>query len=162
MGNQEEPTEKQRINAKMQVKEKRRKYYENNKYDICNKTINIYCIGKIEKIRNLHSEKVNEYMNRYPFEECADGYIKKQLRIHKIYSSHSHYDDCYDAGIMAYLYSIHRCAEMSYSYTEFYMKKLIRIYIICALVICNDTKNLCQINGFREIRLDADASLSKY
>jgi len=148
--------------TKDKTNDKRRKYYEANKYVICYKTLNVYCYTKIEKIRNLCGDKVALYLRHYPFEDFADRYIKKQLVIYKVLHSYSHYHDCYDAGMMAYLYSIHRCAEMSYSHVEAYIKKLIRIYIICALVVHNDTKNLCESNGFREVRLDADSSSSKF
>jgi len=143
-------------------KEKRRKYYEDNKYDICNKTLNKYCVKKIEEVRNLYIDRVNDYIGRYPFEKYADCYIKRELYKYKIFSMHDRYADCYDAGMMAYLYSVHRCAEMLYSHTEAYIKKLIRIYIVCALVIYDDTKNLCHTNGFREIRLDTDAHFDRY
>ena len=107
-------------------------------------------------------DRVDEYIARYPFEEYADSYIRKQLSIYKVYKSHSHYDDCFDAGMMAYLYSIHRCAEMSYSHVEPYIKKLIRIYIICAIVVHNDSKNLCKENNFSEVRLDSETSFDRY
>jgi len=160
MKSQDEMAENE--NAKLRIKERRRKYYENNKYAICNKTINVYCINKIKKVKGLYGDKVKEYTRRYPFEVCADPYIRKKLATYRIYSSHSQYDDCYDAGMMAYLYSIHRCAEMSYSHTIPYIKKVIGIYIVCAMVVHSDMKNLCQENGFREIRLDAEASFDKY
>jgi len=88
------------------TKEKRRKYYEDNKYDICNNTLNKYCVKKIEEIRNLHTDRVNDYIERYPFEKCADLYIKSELYKHKVFSMHDRYADCYDAGMMAYLYNI--------------------------------------------------------
>lgn len=147
---------------KLSQKEKQRQYYEKNKFTLCIYTINIYPVNKIEKIRSLCPDKADEYISRYPFEGYAEGYIKKRLAIHKVFSSHSHHHDCYDAGVMAYLYSVHRCAEMSYDHVEPYIKKLIRIYIICALAIHNDTRNLCHANDFREIRLDADSSFGRF
>ena len=154
--------ENQETSRSLQLKQKRRKYYEDNRYSICHKTLNVYCIKKIKSVRSLCADRVGDYMMRYPFENCTDGYIKKQLRIYRVHSSHSHYDDCYDAGMMAYMYSIHRCAEMSYNHVEQYIKKLVRIYIVCALVIHNDTKNLCRENGFTEVRLDSEAAYGRY
>lgn len=147
---------------KLSQKEKRRQYYETNKYALCHRTLNIYCVNKIEKIRILCPEKADDYISRYPFEEYADQYIKKRLAIHKVTTSHSHYHDCYDAGMIAYLFSVHRCAEMSYDHVVPYIKKLVRILINCALVIHDDTKNLCRENGFREVRLDAEPSLNRF
>lgn len=64
--------------------------------------------------------------------------------------------------MLAYLYSIHRCAFMSYNHVAAYIKKMIKIYIICALVVYDDSKNLCKANGFKEIKLNADESANKY
>jgi len=114
------------------------------------------------KVKALYIDRVKEYETRYPFDKYADRYILKQLAIFRVRPSHSHYADCYDAGMMAYMYSIHRCAEMSYTHVEPYIKKLIRIYIICALVIHDDARNLCRENGFREVRLDAETSFDRY
>ena len=92
----------------------------------------------------------------------TDKYIKRELFLRKILPSHGHYDDCYSAGMTAWLYSVHRCAAMRYNHTVAYIRKMIKIYITCALVIYHDAKNLCRVNGFREIRLNADTSANKY
>ena len=148
--------------SKETIREKRRRYYKDNRYRICNYSLNCYCPKAIKKIRDSCLDAVNDYMDRYSFEEYAERDIKKELSKNKISSSQSVYDDCYDAGMLAYLYSIHRCAAMQYNHTEAYIKKMIRVYVICALVLYNETKNLCRTNGFREIRLDADASVNRY
>lgn len=144
------------------VKEKRRIYYNKNKYHICNKTLNYYCFKSMEKIRSLCLDTVNDYVNNYPFEKYAEGYIKRELSIRKIHHSQGIYADCYDAGMLAYLYSIHRCAAMRYDHTEFYIKKMIRVYTNCAIFVYNESRNLCKTNGFREIKLDMDTSVSRY
>ena len=141
---------------------KKREYYEKNRYRLCNYSLNCYCLKAIEKIRNSCPDEVDSYMKSYPFEECAEIFIRRALRRHGIYPSHGVYDDCYDAGMMAYLYSIHRCAAMKYTHTQAYIKKMIRVYIICAIVIYYEAKNLCRTNGLREIRLDAETSINKY
>jgi len=121
-------------------RQRRRKYYEENKYKICHNTINRYCFKSMEKIQDLFPERVNEYTNRFPFEEYAERYIKSELYKHEIFSVQDRYADCFDAGMLAYLYSIHRCAAMQYNHTAAYIKKMIRIYVICAVVIYQDTK----------------------
>jgi len=152
--------DEQKITEK--IREKRRKYYEDNKYRLCNYTLNCYCIRAIEKIRGSYRDAVDEYINRYPFEIYAESSIRKELSKHKIYPSQARHADCYDAGMLAYLYSIHRCAAMKYNHSEYYIKKMIRIYVICAIVVYEETKNLCRINGFFEIRLNADTSVNRY
>ena len=110
----------------------------------------------------MFPDRVDEYTNRYPFEEYAERYIKRELYIHEIFSTQDRYADCFDAGMLAYMYSIHRCAAMQYDYAAAYIKKMIRIYVICAVVVYSDTKNLCQMNDFREIRLDAETSIDRF
>ena len=40
--------------------------------------------------------------------------------------------------MMAYLYSVHRCAYMSYENVEGYIAKMLRIYLLCAIVAYRD------------------------
>lgn len=143
-------------------REKQKAYIEKNKYRIYNYSLNCYTIKAIEQIRNLHADRVLDYMNRYPFEDYAEQYIKIKLRQQRVYPSQGRYDDCFDAGMLAYLYSIHRCAAMQYAHTEAYIKKLVGIYIIQALVVYDESKYLCKTNGFREIHLDADYSANRF
>ena len=143
-------------------KNKSKKYYERNKYRLCYYKLNSYSFDAIEQISKKCSKTVRKYIENYPFEIYADKYIIQELNRYRIYTTHGNYDDCYDAGMIAYLYSVHRCAFMKYNHTEAYIKKMIRIYIICALVIYNETYNICKENGFQEIRLDADVSQYRY
>ena len=143
-------------------REKRRKYYDTNKYRICSNTLNRYCLESMERIQDLCHGEVNRYVLLYPFEECAERSISIELKKRGVFPSQGRYADCYDAGMLAYLYSVHRCAFMQYGHTEAYIRKMIRIYVSCALIIYDDTKNLCTENGFREIRFDADTSLDRY
>ena len=147
---------------KEQRRQKRRKYYEENKYKICHNTLNRYCFKSMEQIQGFCPDRVDDYTNRYPFEEYAERYLKRQLCIYEIFPAQDRYADCFDAGLLAYLYSIHRCAAMQYNHAAAYIKKMIRIYIICAVIIYRDAKELCQVNGFQEIRLNAEASMDKY
>ena len=51
---------------------------------------------------------------------------------------------------------------MKYNRSEAYIKKMIRIYIICALVIYDESYNICKENGFKEVRLDVETSQYRY
>ena len=57
--------------------------------------------------------------------------------------------------IKAYTYSICQCALRGYTYTEYYIRKMIRISVLCTLVITNADRRMLQSHGFKEIRLDA-------
>jgi len=119
------------------------------------KRIDEYCFRAMEKVQKECADKVVCLLERYPFEGFTVKQLRKQLWRFRIYPSQARYDDCYDAGMLAYLYSVHRCAYMGYSNVEGYITKMIRIFLICALVSFQDSKNLCIENGFREVRLDA-------
>ena len=141
-----------------QRREKQRQYYRKNRYRLCDNALNRYCPKAIGQIVKLCPDTVNEYYLRYPFEEYGEPSIKRQLSSYRIFTHQARYQDCYDAGMMAYLFSIHRCAYMGVENVRAYINKMIRIYIICALVIYDDAGNLCRINGFREVRIDAEQS----
>jgi hypothetical protein len=135
---------------------KRAEYYAQNRYTICYKTLNVGCFKSMESVRILCPERISEYFERYPFEIYAEKQIKRQLSKNGINPSRDQYAECYDAGMLAYLYSIHRCSALNCDYVMPYIQKMIRIYVICALVVSNETKNLCRENGFTEFRLDRD------
>ena len=130
----------------------------NNKIERYKKTISVYAYRSIESIKKQFPEAVDRYLKLYPFEQYGNKAITSTLSRNRIFPSHGEYADCFEAGMIAYLYSVHRCASMNCDYTVPYIRKMVRIYIVCAIVIYNDTKNLCRINGFREIRLDADSA----
>ena len=137
-------------------KEKRRQYYQENRYRLCNYSLNHYCPKAISQIAGLCPAAVNEYYLRYPFEDYGEPSIKKQLSRNSVFSNQARYDDCYDAGMLAYLYSVHRCAYMGIENVRPYINKMTRIYVICARVFFDDAKNLCKANGFKEVRIDTE------
>jgi len=55
-----------------QRKEKRRQYYEKNRYRLCDNSLNYYCPRAIGQIAKLCPDAVNEYYSRYPFESMAN------------------------------------------------------------------------------------------
>lgn len=128
----------------------------------CRKTLNEYLYKSLERDRAVNAEKIQEYFARYPFDSYAEGAIKRRLGRLGIYKNKAMYDDCYDAGVMAYMYSIHRCGASGYDYFLPYMYKMIRIYILCALIIYNDSKNICKINGMKQICIDKEENMKKY
>jgi hypothetical protein len=143
-------TSEQREHLKLQ----RKQYYQKHQIVICKKTIGEYCYRSIEKVQNTCPEKVLRLVDKYPFDAFAVHQLHRQLWRYRILPSQALYDDCYDAGMLAYLYSIARCAYMGYSNVEAYITKMIRIYVNCALVIYQDSKNLCRENNFKELHID--------
>lgn len=143
-----------RANHREYFRQLNEKYRQRHRVSISRKTIGEYCYRTIEQIQQKCPKKVERLLEQYPFEGFALHRLRRQLRYFHIYPSQARYDDCYDAGMMAYLYTIHRCAYMGYSYVEAYMAKLIRIYLICAIIIFPDAQNLCRENNLRELNLD--------
>lgn len=132
----------------------RQNYFQRHCVSISRKTIGEYCYRAIERVQQECPEKVERLLEQYPFERFASKCLCKQLQYLRIYPSQARYDDCYDAGMMAYLYTIHRCAYMGYSHVEAYMAKITRIYLLCAAIAFRDAQNLCRENNLRELNLD--------
>ena len=131
-----------------------RSYYERNRYEICKRRIGEECFRAMEKVKAWCPERIERYLEQWPFDGYAHQRIKTQLRWWRIYPQHHLYDDCYDAGMLAYLYSIHRCAMMEYKYVNQYIAKMVRIFITCALNVGREAENLCRENDLRLYRLD--------
>lgn len=129
-------------------------YYERNRYEICRRRIGEECFRAMERVKAVCPERIDRYLEQWPFDAYADRRIKSQLRWWHIYPQHHLYDDCYDAGMLAYLYSIHRCAMMEYEYVNHYIAKMVRIFVICALNVGREAENLCRENDLRLCRLD--------
>lgn len=120
------------------------------------KVIGEYNDRAIEKVRWKCAEKVDVLYSTFPFDGFTEKRLRLLLRKYRVFPNHGCYDDCYSAGMMAYLYSIHRCAYMGYKNVEGYIAKMLRIYLICAIIVYKDSQNLCHENGFQEIRIDQD------
>lgn len=151
--------EKKRMRRKaLQAKSERgkdtRSYYERHRYEICRRRIGEECFRAMERVKAVCPERIDRYLEQWPFDEYADRRIKSQLRWWHIYPQHQLYDDCYDAGMLAYLYSIHRCAMMEYEYVNHYIAKMVRIFVICALNVGREAENLCRENDLRLCCLD--------
>lgn len=136
-------------------KQYRRTYYLRHRYDICKYTLDVYTFRSIETIQSLIPDRVAAYIQQWDFEACAHKRILRQLYRYNIYPSNQLYSDCYDAGMIAYLYTIHRCAWMRYDHVIPYLIKMIRILVTCALYVGRETENICQQNGFVQYHLDA-------
>lgn len=117
----------------------------------CRRTLGTATFTAMERVRRSGGD-VDAYFARFPFEEYAEQTIKKRLAFYGIRPGNSAYDEGYDAGMLAYLYSMHRCAALACDYAVPYLRKMIRIYINCALLLSRDAENLCRINGFRVLR----------
>ena len=119
----------------------------------CSDEINVYAYRSMERIGDSFDHEIRIYYGRFPFESFGEPYIKRELWRQSICKNNAEYDECYDAGVLAYLYSIHRCAVLHCEYVPSYIQKMVRIYIHCAHIVYGDLDNLCRVNGFRQVNL---------
>lgn len=131
--------------------EKTSKCYPKSHYA---KVIGEYCYRAMDKVRGRCEKEVNRLYEKYPYDGFAEKKLHQSLKHKHIYEGQGYYADCVSAGMLAYMYSIHRRADMGYTNVEGYIAKMPRIYIICAIVVYRDAENLCAENGFRQIRID--------
>lgn len=135
---------------------KRRRDPHERKISRYRKTLTEYAYRSMESIQALYPQRVEQYLLDFPFDQYGHRFIRIVLCRFRISAHQMEYDDCYEAGMLAYLYSIHRCAALNCDYTVPYIRKMIRIYVLCALAIANDGRNLCRCNGLRQVCIDAD------
>lgn len=122
--------------------------------EICKKTIGVYCETSIEKIQKTHFEEVKELFDLFPYEKYGERLIKKVLSQLDIKPNSYEYAECFDAGMMAYIYCINRFAVIKCVYFEAYLNKVIKIYAKCALIICRESRNICKENNFKLVELN--------
>ena len=103
--------------------EYRKKYYQKHRYELCKKTINDIAYNRIAFFYKNYKKEIDNYLLKYPYEEYGDKIIKYYLYRMEIYKTNSVYDDCYDAGMTAYLYSVYICASTAKDYVIPYIKK---------------------------------------
>lgn len=109
----------------------------------------------IQMVHAQMPEKVQQLYAQYPFEIYAEPLIKERLRRMGIYEHRLEYQECYDAAMEAYLFSIHRCALCSYEHVAGYIRKMVRVAIILGLNITHEGRNICKMNHLQQIQLDA-------
>ncbi|MCI8852991.1 MAG: hypothetical protein HFI32_05735 [Lachnospiraceae bacterium] len=132
----------------------RKRYYEKNRVHISKYQLEVYIPRVTREIQKQIPEKVQELYQKYPFETYGDPLIRKCLCKWGIQEHHLAFQDCYDAAIETYLYSIHRCALCGYEYVEYYIKKMIPFAVIWGLNIHNEGRNICREHHFRQVELD--------
>ena len=125
--------------------------YPRSHYD---KVVGEYCYRAMERVSGQCEKKIKYLYEQFPYDSFAKKRLEQLLNREHIYDGQGCYADCVSAGMLAYMYSIHRCAYMDYNNVEGYIAKMLRIYILCAIVAYKDAENLCKENGFRQIRID--------
>lgn len=134
-------------------KVQRETYFERHKYECCKNTFQ-NAEHMIKAMRDTNAVLIDEYYDRYPFEKYAQDYIRYVLAFMRIAENRAEYQECVSAGELAYMYSISRCACMMYENVEAYIRKVVRIYIKCSLIIYHEAQLICRNNHLKHIELD--------
>lgn len=118
-----------------------------------------YSYNSINRIVMQYKVNIKELCEEYTYEDYFEKNFKRVCYHFQIRKNSYQYQECYDACITAYLYSLYHCAistkRCEEGYIIAYVRKVMRIYAIAAIAICDDANNLCKINGFQ--RVDADS-----
>lgn len=101
---------------------------------------------------------IDELYKKYDYEECFQFNFLRVCRYYQVRKNSYQYQECYDACMTAYLYSLYHCAisakKDETGYVVAYIRKLMKIYTIAALTISDESNNICRIHKFR--RIDSD------
>lgn len=143
------------------MQKKYQEYYRKNRVRLCEKQVNVYMPNSIKKIGNIIPEKILELYNLHPFEKY-DSYLKVKLKIFGIRNGDIAFDECYDAAMIGYMYSIHRCAYMNYEHIENYIKFMIRCCIKFGVVLANKERYDISNQDMKIVYLDSEKNPRKY
>ena len=116
----------------------------------------------IETARMKAPELMIKYYEKFPFDHYAEPHIKRNLRVNKIWEHNLAYQECYEAGILAYMYSISRCVYSKIENVEGYIRKMIRISFVWGIIIFDEGRNICSQNGFSRVHVDSPENSRKY
>lgn len=109
----------------------------------------------------MNSTGVNiaEMCKMYDYKIYFEDNFFRVCRYYYVKRNSYQYQECYDACMTAYLYSMYHCAistkKDKEEYIMAYTRKLMKIYAIAALTISNESRNICKYNGFRRISVDS-------
>lgn len=127
-------------------REYKKQYYLKNRIKICKSVINEYCYRCIEKAKENHPNRMRRLYTKYPFETYGENCFKSlRYRFH-IRKDSCLFQECYDASMLAYMYSVSRCCinvELE-EYIIKYLYKVMKIYFICVLNIDKERKEICK------------------
>lgn len=114
----------------------------------------VYTVNSITRVKKcIDNSIIKEYENRFS-PENALIVARAVLKFKGINKNSIVYDECYsDAGLL-YMYTIHRCAYMQYTYLENYFKFMMKISIIWNWAIVSEEKVFCEENSLKKVSLD--------
>lgn len=137
---------------------RRRAYYEENRYELCKRKMEIYIPKSIDKVFKIMPKTVSEYLTQYIYDERFESYARYVLKRMGVSASRDYYDECISNTYQGYIYSICMCAMYGYTGTHVnnYIKKMIRVTIICGINTFDEVRHICKENNLSVKYLDDD------
>ena len=142
----------------MKRKEYKTNYYRTHRVEISKKLLYEYSLNSIKRLLDQNHMMLAELCERYPYEIYCEKNFHRTCYKLQIRKNSYQYDECQDACTTAYFYSICHCTfsdkKDDMDYAMAYIRKLMKIYAMAAIIISRDADNLCKINGFRKVNLN--------
>lgn len=134
--------------------EKKRNYYELNRFECCKRRLGILLDRSLEKVKSIlkceYEEKISEFKNKYPFELKFYEYAKSILKYYGIKTNFFIYDECISSVYISYNYSIHRVTVNNCQHIENYIKRMIKVFIICTLNTYDTKRQICLYHNLKQ------------
>lgn len=120
--------------------------------------IDEYIPNKIIYIQSILPERVAEYKRVYTYDANTEKYICHIITGFGIRKDRACFAECFSNASYSYLFSICMCAYKSYSgkHVACYIKRMIKVSIICSLNTYNVVQEICKNNNLRPFYLDDD------
>ena len=120
--------------------------------------LDVYSFNAIQRIRANETASAEKLFLQYPYEQYFEKNFNRLCKKNRLQKYKYAYQECYDACQLAYMYSIYQCSVNKNKiydwYVDAYIKKVMKIYFIAAIVICDDVQNICKENDFARIAVD--------
>ena len=147
-----------------QEKSKRyyRDYYVKNRVKLCENKIEVYMPNTIKKIGAIIPGDIIKLYEKYPFEIYGSPYLSKMLKTYGVRQNEVAFAECYEAGMLGYIYSIHRCAYKGYTHTENYIKFMLRCCIKMGLVLANKERYAMKSENYEMVYLDDEINRNRF
>ena len=141
---------------KAKIKLRRHQYYEKHRYEIAVKMIEEYFPNTIKRLQKEIPEKMEQYLNQYSYDWYLEKYTKAMLVHYGVGKAKIYYQECYSNTFLGYMFSIGMCAYSGYEgeHVKNYIKKMIRVSIICGINASNEVAHICRVNNLRVLYLD--------
>lgn len=130
-------------------------YFRRNRIQLYKKLLDVYSYNAIKRIQSKNNYDIDAMFSKYTYEVYCEKNFKRLCRLYAVRKNAYEYQECLDASQLAYMYCIHQCSMKELRNNEFYVwsyiRKVMRIYFVAALVLADDAKNLCKENGFSRL-----------